>query len=79
MNGRHRKAELERNKRWDLDYKQEIGLEVENFRDPGDPQAAWHGNDVKVDSVTGLHPSLSAKHKFWESQNVNESDRVTQN
>ena len=40
MNGRHRKAESDRNKRQDLDYKQEIGLEVENFRDPGDPQAA---------------------------------------
>jgi len=31
MNGRHRKAESDRNKRRDLDYKQEIGSEVESF------------------------------------------------
>src|SRR5882724_7038144 len=27
----------------------------------------------------GVHPSSSAKHKFWESWNVNGSDSVTQN
>jgi len=40
MNGRHRKTELDRNKRRDLDYKQEIGSEVESFHDPGDTQVA---------------------------------------
>ena len=79
MNGRHRKAESDRNKRRDLDYKQEIGLEVGSFCDPGDLQVAWHDNDVKVVSITGLHPSLSMKHKFQESQNANESDSVTWN
>ena len=29
MNGRHRKAESDKNKRQDLDYKQEIGLGVD--------------------------------------------------
>jgi len=42
MNGRHRTAESDRNKRWDLDYKQEIGLEVENFHDSEELQAVWH-------------------------------------
>src|SRR5882724_9761478 len=27
----------------------------------------------------GVHPSLSMKHKFWESRNANGSDSVTQN
>src|SRR5882724_11104082 len=27
----------------------------------------------------GVHPSLSAKHKFWKSRNANGSDSVTQN
>jgi len=49
-----------------LDYKQEIGSEVEVFRD-------------LEDRVMGLHPSSSMKHKFWESRNVNGSDSVTQN
>ena len=40
MNGGHRKAESDRNKRQVLDYKQEIGLEVESFPDPEDTQAS---------------------------------------
>jgi len=47
---------------------------VEVFCDPED-----NASGVMVDMVTGLHPSLSAKHKFQESQNVNGSDSVTQN
>ena len=39
MNGRHRKAESDRNNRPDLYYKQEIRLGVENFRDPEELQA----------------------------------------
>ena len=39
MNARHRKAELDRNKRQDLDYKQEIGSGVESFCDPEDLEA----------------------------------------
>ena len=38
MNGRHRKAELGRNKRRDLYYKREIGSGVKNFRDLEDPE-----------------------------------------
>ena len=74
MNGGHRKAESDRNKRQDLDYKQEIGSEVESFHDPEE-----NASNVTVDKVTGLQPSLSAKHKFRESRNVNGSDNVTQN
>jgi len=74
MNGRHTKAESDRNKRQDLDYKQEIGSEVESFHDLEE-----NVSDVMVDEVTGLHPSSSAKHKFQESRNANGSDSVTQN
>ena len=74
MNGRHRKAESDRNKRQDLEYKQEIGSEVESFRDPED-----NASGVAVDRVMGLHPSSSAKHKFRESRNANGSDSVTWN
>jgi len=71
---KHRKAESDKNKRQDLDYKQEIGSEVENFHDLED-----NASGVMVDRVMGLHPSSSAKHKFQESQNANGSDSVTQN
>jgi len=61
MNGRHRKAELDRNKRRDLDHKQEIGsgVEISVIR----KIRKWHDmtNDVRVGSVNGLHPSLSTK------------------
>ena len=40
MNGRHRKVESDKNKRRDLYYKQEIGLGVEIFHDPGGPEEA---------------------------------------
>ena len=36
MNGRHRKAESDRDKRRDLYCKQEIGSGVDIFRDPED-------------------------------------------
>jgi len=41
----------------------------------------WHDidDDVMVGSVNGLHPSSSAKPKFWESRNANGSDSVIQN
>ena len=39
MNGRHRKAELDRDKRQDLYYKQEIGSGVDIFRDLEDLEA----------------------------------------
>jgi len=74
MNGRHRKAESDRNKRRDLDYKQEIGLEVESFHDLEE-----NASDMMVDKVTGFHPSSSVKYKFRESWNVDGSDSVTQN
>ena len=32
-------AESDKNKRRDLDYKQEVGLGVDIFRDPEDPEA----------------------------------------
>jgi len=38
MNGRHRKTESDRNKRWDLYYKQEIGSGVEILHDLEDPE-----------------------------------------
>jgi len=34
MNKGHRKAESDRDKKRDLDYKQKIGSGVESFRDP---------------------------------------------
>ena len=67
MNGGHRKAESDRNKRRDLDYKQEIGSEVESFHDPGN-----NASGVTVDRVMGLHPSSSAKNKFQESRNCHD-------
>jgi len=73
------KAESDNNKRRHLYYKQEIGSGVDIFRDPEDPEVAWHDDDVKVGSVRGLHPSLSVKPKFWESRNVKGSDSVTWN
>ena len=39
MNGRHKKAESDRNKRRDLDYKQEVGSGVDIFCDPEDLEA----------------------------------------
>ena len=39
MTERHRKAELDKNKRRDLYYKQEIGSGVDIFHDPEDLEA----------------------------------------
>ena len=74
MSGGHRKAESDRNKRQVIDYKQEIGSEVESFCDLEE-----NSSNVMVDKVTGLHPSSSVKHKFQESWNANGSDSVTRN
>jgi len=70
---------LDKNKRRDLYYKQEIGSGVEIFHDLDDLEVAWCDDDVKVGSVRGLHPSSSMKPKFWESQNMKGSDSMTQN
>ena len=52
MNGGHRKAELDRNKRQVLDYKQEIGSEVESFHDPKNAQAPLGCIQVRVRNIS---------------------------
>jgi len=65
MNGGHRKAELDRNKRRVLDYKQEIGLEVESFCDPEDAQASLGCIQVRAWSISSGNLRMQLKMTVW--------------